>query len=240
MFILWILRAKCAAFWLVGPIACVTIPSMQPELSALVDTSTDAILTLGYDVAAVQFVHECTMDTEHVPAVNIPNYIDKAPLAKLLPRDYPTWSWSEKGRAFVKTHPDSVTDALRDRAQLCTDKMKTISYMMRRINQYRNQVRTGLDFQELIYTAKENQARRLKESGFDPKLIIESPYVVYYADALGISIERAAEEILLQAKLDHEFLAKNEKLRMTYFNKVRSAESEADLADARRDFNKYL
>lgn len=213
---------------------------MQPELSALIDTSTDAILTLSWHNAAVQFVHECTMDTEHIAAVNIPNHIGKAPLSKLSPRDYPTWSWSDKGRTFVKTHPDSVTEELRDRALLCTEKMKTISYMMRRINQYRNQVRSGLDFQDLVYMAKEIQARRLKESGFDPKLVIESPYVVYYADALGLPLERAVEEILLQAKLDHEFLAKNEKLRMTYFSKVKAATSGFELEQARVEFNRYL
>ncbi|MSU73920.1 hypothetical protein EXS56_02140 [Candidatus Kaiserbacteria bacterium] len=213
---------------------------MQPQLSILIDTSSDVILTLSWHAAAVQFVHECTMDTEHVAAANIPNYLQSFPLSGMLPKDYPTWSWAERERAFVKTHPESVTEELRQRAILLTEKLKTISYMMERINQYRNQVRSGLDFQELVYVSKEAQARRLKDSGFDPKLIIQSPYVVYYADELGISIERAVEEILLQAQLDHEFLAKNEKLRMKYFNKVKRAENERELEAIRIEFTRFL
>ncbi len=213
---------------------------MQPQLSILIDTSSDVILTLSWHAAAVQFVHECTMDTEHIAAANIPNYLESFPLLGVLPRDYPAWSWVDKGRTFVKTHPEAVTEELRQRAILLTEKLKTISYMMERINQYRNQVRSGLDFQELVYVSKEAQARRLKDSGFDPKLIIQSPYVVYYADELGISIERAAEEILLQAQLDHEFLAKNEKLRMKYFNKVKRAENERELEAIRIEFTRFL
>lgn len=213
---------------------------MQPELSILIDTSSDAVLTLSWHAAAVQFVHECTMDTEHVAAANIPNYLQGFPLSGVLPKDYPTWSWAERERTFVKTHPEAVTEELRQRAVLLTEKLKTISYMMERINQYRNQVRSGLNFQELVYVSKEAQARRLKDSGFDPKLIIQSPYVVYYADELGISIERAVEEILLQAQLDHEFLAKNEKLRMKYFNRVKHAKDERELEAIRIEFTRFL
>ncbi len=213
---------------------------MPRELSILVDTSSDTVLTLSWHPAAVQFVHECTMDTEHIAAANIPNYPQSMPLFGTSPREYPTWSWSDKDRTFCKTHPEAVTEELRQRAVLLTEKLKTISYMMERINQYRNQVRSGLDFQELIYVSKEAQARRLKDSGFDPKLIIQSPYVVYYADELGISIERAVEEILLQAQLDHEFLAKNEKLRMKYFNKVKHAKNEQELEAIRIEFTRFL
>ena len=90
-------------------------------------------------------------------------------------------------------------------------------------------MRTGLDFQETIYLAKQTQAQRLKDSGYDERLIVESPYVVQYADSIGIPLEQAVSEILLQAKLDHEFLAKTEQIRMQYFTEVKRAKTPQEL-----------
>lgn len=206
--------------------------------SVLVDSSTDAVLTVNWHVAALQFVHEWTMDTAHIAAANLPNYLKQFPLARELPQNFPTWTWVEKTRSFERTHPDTATPELRSKAELSTAKTKTISFMIHRLNHGRNKVRTGLDFQELIYIAKEMQARLLKASGFDTKLIVESPYVVYYADALGIPLEQAAEEILLQAKLDHEYLAKTEKVRMEFFRKVRDAKDPKELPALLSDFKR--
>ena len=197
--------------------------------SILVDSTTLAVLTASYHAPAVVFVSECTMDTAYVSAANVPHADKTLFLIKADPEEYPQWTWNYKERAFFETSAETLTDELRALSRLVTAKMKTVSYMIYRINYRRHKVRTGLDFQESIYLTKQMQAQRLKDSDYDERLITESPYVVQYADAIGIPLEQAADEILLQSKLDHEFLAKTEKVRMQYFTAVKRAKTPQEL-----------
>jgi len=95
---------------------------------------------------------------------------------------------------------------------------------------------TGFLAQEAIYLKKYLEAQRLVDQSFSKEAVAQSPYVVSYADLCGISVEKATAEILLQAKLDHEFLAKTELLRLRFFSRVRRAASDAEIIDILASF----
>jgi len=108
--------------------------------------------------------------------------------------------------------------------------------MIHRINYLRSKVNTGFLAQEAIYLKKYLEAQRLVDQSFSEEAVAQSPYVVSYADLCGISVEKATAEILLQAKLDHEFLAKTELLRLRFFSRVRRAASDAEIIDILASF----
>ena len=174
------------------------------------------------------------MDTEYVPSI---------PSADVLPiimsgiRAYPEWSWDRRGRAFNKTNPLIITDDMRDRAVLAAKKVEAVGRVIFWINRLRAKTNTGLLFQAAIYAEKERQAVALKDADFDERRD-SAPYVVQYADDSGMSLREAAEEILLQARLDHEQLAKTEKLRLALFKKIKRAKTPEEVGEVMDTFRK--
>lgn len=204
--------------------------------SALLDWSTNAVLTLSSRPAAIGFLQECTVDARQVAAVNVPNYNDSFFLKSVDAESYPNWTWDTKSRIFNKTRPDVVTDSLKARSQLANAKLAVIIIIINNINRARMKVRTGIDFQEAVYFEKVRQAEKVRDSGYSEEILLQCPYVLQYADYADISTQQAVEDILLKAKFDVEILAKTELLRLRYFNKVKKAMSLPQLSTIQDEF----
>lgn len=208
-----------------------SIRGLRPPVlySAVVDTSNYTLVAIGTYTPALLFLSESMMDTEYVPGIVLTG--DALPVIRSGPRAYPELSWDSAKRVFKKTNPVIVTEDMRERAVFASQKVRAISQVIRMINRFRGRISTGLLFQETVYAEKERQARRLKDAGYDERNAREAPYVVQYADSCGIPLRQAAEEILLQAQLDHEFLAKTEKIRLALFKKIKLARTAEELDD---------
>ena len=210
----------------------------KPQIlqAAVIDTSNYTLLAIGPYTPALLFVNEAMLDTEYVPNIALTD--DVQLIKKSDPRAYPEWSWDRSRWGFKKTNPDILEEGMRERAVLAAKKMETVSRAMYHINNLRRKISTGLLFQEMIYAEKEKQAQALKDADFDERQTAVAPYVVQYADYSEISLQQAAEEILLQAKLDHEYLAKTEKIRLALFKKIRSAKTPEETEAVFTNFQK--
>ncbi len=203
-------------------------------VSAVIDTSNNTLLAIGSYIPALFFLNEAMLDTEYVPGIVLTN--DVHLIIKSGPRSCPEWSWDRSRWTFKKTNPCIIEEWMRERAVLAAKKVETISRAIYRINNLRRKVGTGLLFQEMIYAEKEKQAQSLKDANFDEQFKTAAPYVVQYADYSGVPLRQAAEEILLQARLDHELLAKTEKVRLEIFKKIRLANTAEELEQIIKTF----
>ncbi len=75
-----------------------------------------------------------------------------------------------------------------------------------------------------------------RESGYDESMAIECPYVLQYADFSGISLQQAADDILLKSKFDRDLLMKTELLRLKFFRRIKEAQKPEEVALVIRDF----
>jgi len=211
------------------------VPTYSRNFAALTDSKTEALLTVSSNSAALVFLQECTPDTNRFPAVNYPDYPDPFFLENVDPGTYPEWTWGRRA-GFKRTPPSVVTDELRAKARLLTQKVDVLGGMMTALSRARDSVWTGFNFQETIYLSKYEEARRFKESGYDESLILEMPYVVQYAEVANIPLQQAADDILFKAKLDSEFLSRTEALRIRYLRLLRETDDSAALVELMRKF----
>jgi hypothetical protein len=206
----------------------------------LLDSQTNRVLAVGTNYSALTFVKNCMPDT------HCRLFIDGSKYKKFFssdfflvlekPESYPIWIWDTKKQTFKKTASDSVDELLRNNAILASRKLSVIGRIMGILSSVRYEVSTGVMLQESVYLSKRIQAKEFKDAGYDEKLIVNYPYVFQYADFLGTTFKQAADEILLKAKFDDDLLAKTELLRLTYFEKVKKADTAEQLNVILRDF----
>lgn len=153
-------------------------------------------------------------------------------------QQFPEWRWNSRARTFKRTNPANITEDMRRRAEIAQKKMHTILWAMLMINNLRQKVNSGLLLQETIYAEKERQARAFKESAFDESGLSQYPYVIDFSQDASISPREAAEAILFQAQLDHEYLVKNEHIRTRLFTKIRTAATIMDMDAIMAEFLK--
>ena len=216
---------------------------MMLAYNALLDSNTQAVLALSTGISGIVFMAECMNDTSLASAVNYPNYTKarlfrKEPffLLSLSLDKYPEWTWKWTERKFVRTLPNALTEDLRAKSRLAIAKLEAITRITHNINVARYKVRMGLGLQETVYLTKKIQAQRFKDSGYDEGTIMEYSYVLQYADYAGISLKEAADDILFKARLDDQFLANTELLRLRYFNKIRNAANSGQLPGVMEEF----
>src|SRR3989344_2263261 len=202
----------------------------MPNYHALLDVGTHALLALSRYAQTIVFLTEAIPNSYQQYSVNYPTYSKEFPIASLDPSQYPLWVWErDAGRKCSATPEDIQTEDIRARSRLAMAKMTVIGRIMTSISYMRTDVGTGRLFQESIYIQKRREAERLKEKGYASETLHEFPYVVQYADYVGVSIKDAAEEILFRAKLDDQLLAKTEILRIRYFNRVKKAATSEEV-----------
>ncbi len=199
-----------------------------PVHSALIDASTRAVIAVSDNVAGITFLNETLMDTYHILNVTQPNHIYALPFS-LREESLVHWVWDTKNRRFNKTRPDVITESLVSQSKLAQKKLRAVTYIMRNLSLARSRMMPGIQLQETIYQAKKDQAHEFRTGGYDEKSIFQYPYVFQYADFADMSFKEAADDIILKAKLDDDFLAKTELLRLTYFDRLKKLENAAEI-----------
>lgn len=218
-------------------------PYQLKYYTALIDFATGAVLTVGTNVAPMVFLKECMPDTWVANNVNSPNYLARffpMPffLSDIDPRDYPKWTWDGNNRLFLKTKKELIDERLLERSRLADEKQKSILNIMRALSTMRQGISTGVSFQEYVYAKKALQAEQFKQSGYNEDSAMEFPYVLQYADFAGISLQQAADDILLKRAFDDELLLKTELIRLAYFKRIRDVQTVEELPALHEDFMK--
>ncbi len=212
---------------------------MMPSQHGLFDIGTNILLAVHSFAPIVVFLAEAIPNSYYDFSLNT-SKANKLDVATIDSANYTQWTWS-KGvdRLFVPTPASVLTPEIKLRSQLAVAKAEIISRIMSSIGYMRAPVGTGVLFQEAVYTNKRREAERIKESGYVTDAPHRYPYVVQYADLAGVSIKEAVDEILFQAELDDQLLAKTETLRIRYFNRVKKASTPEEVhvlfLDYRRD-----
>lgn len=204
-------------------------------MHALVDIGTNALLALNRYVATIVFLAEAVPNS--YPALNVGGK-NMQDVAEGPIDGYPKWRWSNDFRnpGFSRLPKDLVTEELRARSRLSMAKAAAIGRVMAGVSLMRSSVGTGTLFQETVYMSKRLEAERLKLNNYSTDSLIEFPHVVQYADYADISIREAADEIIFQAKLDDQLLARTEIFRIRYFNKIKDAQTPAEIKNVMDDY----
>lgn len=204
---------------------------------ALISVGTSNLLTLHNDITTINFLDKNTTDTLAVPFVDFPNYQKTywfkkkgySFLSSLDPTEYPLWTWNKQSRTFVKTRDDVATDDMRARSALATAKADAFTKVTKDVSLARMRAWDGVMFQDTVYQNKRMEAQACKDAGYDESRAGEWTFVVQYADFANISLRTAADEILLKAAMNDEFLARTELIRLTLFSKIKNARDPNEL-----------
>lgn len=197
--------------------------------SILVDSASRVLLAASPFVPAIVFVNECTLDSYHVPRAERPNYRDNAFFDALTMEDCTNWTWKRGQRAFHPTPAHVLNEDLRARARLAGEKARYIAMLMGHLSTVRSKLDRGVAGQEMVYRLKAGQAQRFKDSGYNEADLLHYPYVMQYADMEGISLKQAADDILLKAEFDGNYLLSTEGLRLQYFRLFRAEKNPDNL-----------
>lgn len=200
----------------------------------ILDSNTNGLLVVGKNLQCMNFLKEYTFDTTlvYLPSRNrkdllFLNSLVDAEMCYLL-------RWDFGSKTFLKNK--NVTASLQKKSSLASIKYKTLEKILLNIVALRNRVKKTLPYQETIYLLKRIQAERFKDRGYPENEMMEYSYVLQYADLEKISLKESADRILFKSNIDSELLAKTELLRLTYFNKLRVAESLEEVENAYEQF----
>src|SRR3989344_9116463 len=185
------------------------------------------------------FLKECTQETFWASEVQHPNYEGSFGMffiPSIKSEEYPKWTWDYTTRKFVKTKKELLNEQMFNKSMLAEGKRGIFEIITSNLNLARSKVMTGFWFQETVYLAKRMQAKAFKDSGYNEDFIVEYPYVMQYADIAHISMQQAAEDILLKAKFDEELLAKTELLRLKHLGRLKDAKDTNQLTSLREEF----
>lgn len=198
-------------------------PRQRIPYNALVDQNSGTLLAISTNAPVIAFLVQATTDTYPLYSVNFFNPDRPFPLARIRSEHYPEWTWSPGQKRFVRANAGAVTDDLRRRSRLAVEKGRIIDKIMKNLSIARYPVATGVLFQESVYLAKKAEAESFKKAGHPDADLVPYPYVVQYAEFSGLTLQQAADEILLKAKLAEDLLSRTELLRLKYFERIKLA-----------------
>jgi hypothetical protein len=204
--------------------------------SILIDSATKVLLAISENPHTIVFASESMLDTIPVHAVENPTYLQGDFLKEMQEGLLPAWTWTRNGRQFIKTPQHVRTGAALQKSLVAMAKVQTIGRVMEHISRIRYRVMRGVDYQDVVHLIKLQQAEAFRATGYDEKRLIEFPYVVHYADLKEITLKQAADDIIIKAKLDADYLMNTESIRMKYFNIIKKEENVDVLSTIVSDF----
>lgn len=206
-----------------------------PGYNILIDSATGVLLTQSRYISDLVLLSE-TMPAEYVIHANYPHYSKDFFVLSLDPNEYPEWTWIAKEWRFVRTAPHSLTPEIRKLSRLATQKRDVLRFIREHVNRARYRFKEEYYLQETIYLTKRIQAQGFADSGYNEEKILEYPYVLQHAEHAALSLEQAARDILLRARLHEEVLVKTEALRLKYQEMIRETLEPEDLKILRKKF----
>ncbi|MEY4747752.1 MAG: hypothetical protein RLZZ416_801 [Candidatus Parcubacteria bacterium] len=201
---------------------------------AVIDSSDATLICIGTNRAGLLFLNESLLDTRYLPRISSTD--ETLRIFSADPSSYPEWSWDHARKTFKKTNPAIISDTMRERAVLSEKKARAVDVIRFHVNLMRSKISTGLWFQETIYAEKVRQARSVLGGGDDMHQLASAPYVAQYAEHSGVPLRQAAEEIIFQNQLDHDFLSKTEKIRLAFYKSIRQARSSDEIETCLKKF----
>jgi hypothetical protein len=210
---------------------------MSVSYSALIDEGSAALLSLTDQPFVVTLLAKSpTLEARVAHGVNWPNYGLNFSLEDMRP--YCGWAWDWEKRRFSPTPRRAVTPELRQRSDLAIRKCEALREIVFELTVARYPVWRGVLMQEHVYAKKREQAQAFKLAGCPEDQALFYPYVLQYADLVGMPLAEAAEEILFKAQLDDEYLAKTELLRLKYFNLMKDATKVEEIEPIMKSFRR--
>lgn len=208
-------------------------------IHALVDLPSHRVLAIGSIIPHMTLLQESMPGTQLFFSINHPNYTNslfrRIFFNLLAPEQYPEWTWEISKRRLVKKG-GKPSKELSEKSHLAIRKHEIINIIAENLNLVRFKKSTGVFFQDKVYMTKRLQAETFKSSGYNEDTIMEYPYVMQYADYAHLSFKEATEEILLKAKLDDQYFANSELLRLKYSNKLKRAQTIKELETILKEF----
>jgi hypothetical protein len=193
---------------------------MSVAYSALIDDTSAAVLCLTEQpFIVVTLAKSSALNARVAFGVNWPNYGVNFSLEDMRP--WHLWAWDWEKRRFDRTPGAAVTPELKRRAGLAAAKCEALREIAYELSIARYPVWRGVLMQEYVYAKKRDQALAFFNAGYPEEQAMFYPYVLQYADLVGMPLREATDEILFKANLDDEYLAKTELLRLKYFNLVK-------------------
>jgi hypothetical protein len=208
----------------------------KQEYFALQDINSGAILTISKNFQTLNYISDFFMDTM-IMAFPSTNYFDRKFYDGLI----------ESGESYKFTVPKynhkpimlGTPDLkMKEKSELVTYKHKKFSemYQALEIRRIRQSHKRALAFQEIIYVHKKMQATEFLAKGCPEDKILDYPYVKQYADYKKLSSKQAAEDILFKSKLNDNYLARTESIRLKHFNIMKNANSKEEIDAAHKGF----
>ena len=104
---------------------------------------------------------------------------------------------------------------------LMNQKVAAMDTMLMKIEYHRKVYAERFLGQDLIYTSKYLEAKEIIEKNIQSDPILDYPYVTGYANTIGVSLQDAANEVLVQWQIQSGFLAETDNLRIKYTKDIR-------------------
>ena len=120
------------------------------------------------------------------------------------------------------------TEAVMTALTLRNRKYSTYIVLMTKVVSMRRATQSAIPGQQETYLRKEAQARAFRQSGYSQPA--KFPMIQDYAQAVGVSPQVAADNILRKARQTNAVLRTAERARMVYGKAIFQAASFADLA----------
>ncbi len=199
----------------------------------LTDNNTGALLILSTDFQAINTLREFFPDTSFLILPSQTPAHQKFH-ESLHPGKFHLLRWNAPASTFVLNANSSVE--IENISQLVCKKYEILIEMTKRINILRQRMRKNLSLQDIIYMQKAWEAQDFKRQGYPEAEALQYPYVLQYADMLGISLKEATDQIILKSRIEHDMLAKTESLRIRYFTGLKKAKSREEIDAVYNDF----
>ncbi len=181
----------------------------------------------------IHHLQKMTPSAFWAPDTHFPNYTSNYPLAAIPPTQYPEWMWDKPNRTLMPTPETVITDELRARSILATEKRNALVHITLSISNMRLNTGDGIRGQDIVYMEKRAEAERFLK---DSEARGQYPFVQQHAQLTSLGMEQAARDILFAAQRARETLLHTEGLRLTYFELLRNAKTVTEIHDAIRRF----
>lgn len=196
------------------------------EQFGLIEKNTYVITGITYNLAAANFMIEKTLGTFFL----IPGFQNRYGFESLT-ESYWDFCFDTNTRRIYK-HDFRAEISAAEYYSSIKNKLKALEEVSRNSQIQKNRYKgNNNDLTDLILITREQQAKNYL-SGFQDDFC----YVEEYAKGNDMSLDQAAEDIIVRSKLMHKDLARIEGMKYLYFNKIFNCDDMAEIKEIVNQF----